>query len=138
MHLFRYNKSKKFHEVGPVSPLEFYNEHVRPHFDISDKVCLVTDPRPENPTGQTYTVDCLGNVVDAKMTLYNNQPVETLIDLAAKSIRAGEPVWFGCDVSKYFSRNKGLLSLDLYDFELVFDTKVNIGLDKANRMVYGD
>ena len=83
-------------------------------------------------------MDCLGNVVDAKMTIYNNQPVQVLIDLAAKSIVAGEPVWFGCDVSKYFSRNKGFLSLDLYDFELVFDTTINIGLNKADRMIYGD
>jgi len=37
------------------------------------KVCLVSDPRPDNPTGQTYTVDCLGNVVGGRKTIYNNQ-----------------------------------------------------------------
>ena len=60
------------------------------------------------------------------------------MELASKSIKAGEPVWFGCDVSKYFSRKRGLLTMDLFDFELVFGTKVNVGLSKADRLVYGD
>ena len=93
-----YDKSKKPQKVGPISPLVFYKEHVKPHFDVESKVCLVTDPRPENPTGKTYTVDCLGNVVGGRKTIYNNQPVEVLADIGAKSIKAGEPVWFGCEV----------------------------------------
>jgi bleomycin hydrolase len=93
-----YDKSKQYHKVGSISPLDFYRDHVKPHFDAGSKVCLVTDPRPENPTGRTYTVDCLGNVVGGRKTIYNNQPVETLVDIAAKSIKDGEPVWFGCEV----------------------------------------
>ena len=155
-----YDKSKKAHKIGPISPLEFYTTHVKPHFNVLDKACLVTDPRPSNPTGQTYTVDCLGNVVGAKMTVYNNQSVDVLADLASKSIQAGEPVWFGCDVSKFFSRKKGFLDLELFgkalysnilsqkgknsytliiiDFNLVFDTQIYIGLNKSDRLNYGD
>jgi bleomycin hydrolase len=33
---------------------------------------------------------------------------------------------------------EGLLDLEVYDYELVFGTKVNLGLDKAQRLVYGD
>ena len=95
-----YDKSKQYHKVGSISPLDFYRDHVKPHFDAGSKVCLVTDPRPENPTGKTYSVDCLGNVVGGRKTIYNNQPVETLVDIAAKSIKAGEPVWFGCEVTQ--------------------------------------
>jgi len=134
-----YDKSKKACKIGPVSPLEFYNTYVKPHFNVMEKACLVTDPRPSNPTGKTYTVDCLGNVVGAKMTVYNNQKVDKLAELASKSIQAGEAVWFGCDVSKFFSRKKGFLDLDLFDFNLVFDTQVYVGgLNKADRMCYGD
>ena len=63
------------------------------------QVCLVSDPRPSNPTGKTYTVDCLGNIVGGQRTVYNNQPIELLAQLAKESIKAGSPVWFGCDVS---------------------------------------
>jgi len=131
-------KKKEAHKVGPISPLGFYNDYVRPYFNVANKVCLVTDPRPNHPTGQTYTVDCLGNVVGAKPIQYNNQSVETLMELASKSIKAGEPVWFGCDVSKFFSRKRGILAMDIFDYELVFGTQVNVGLSKADRLIYGD
>lgn len=133
-----YDKSKKHHKIGPISPLDFYKNHVQEHFNVSEKICLVTDPRPNNPPGKTYTVDCLGNVIGGRQTIYNNQPIEVLMELAAKSIQAGEPVWFGCDVSKFFARRTGLLTMDMYDYELVFGTKVNNGLNKAERLIYGD
>lgn len=124
--------------MGPISPQSFYNDHVRQHFDVQAKVCLVTDPRPDHPTGKTYTVDCLGNVVGGKKTIYNNQTVETLMQLAANSIKAGEPVWFGCDVAKFLASKQGFLTLDVYDYELVFDTNVYLGMNKADRLIYGD
>jgi len=62
------------------------------------KVCIVSDPRPENSFGKLYTVDCLGNVVGGRQVIYNNQPIEVLMEVTAKSIKAGEPVWFGSEV----------------------------------------
>ena len=32
------DKSKKYHKVEDVSPLDFYNNHVRSSFDVSEKV----------------------------------------------------------------------------------------------------
>ena len=59
-----------------------------------------SDPRESNPFGRTYTVDCLGNMVGGKMIIYNNQPIEVLMNLTRNSIMANEAVWFGCEVSK--------------------------------------
>lgn len=33
-----YDKSKQFHTIGPVSPQEFYEKHVKPIFDVTEKV----------------------------------------------------------------------------------------------------
>ncbi len=33
---------------------------------------------------------------------------------------------------------QGLLDLDIYDYKLVFGTDVNLGLNKAQRLLYGD
>jgi aminopeptidase C len=33
-----YDKSKEYHKVGPISPLDFYNEHVKKLFDVDEKV----------------------------------------------------------------------------------------------------
>lgn len=133
-----YDKSKNYQKIGPVSPLEFYEKYVKPVFNIDDKICLVSDPREENPTGKTYTVDCLGNVVGGKPTIYNNQTIETLMIAAASSIKAGEPVWFGCDVGKRFADRKGILSIDAFDYQTVFGTDFSLGLSKADRLIYGE
>lgn len=44
-------------KIGPITPLEFYNDHVKPHFDVSTKVHLRADPRPSRLVGQTYKHD---------------------------------------------------------------------------------
>lgn len=77
------------------------------------QVCLVTDPRPSSKYNQAYTVDCLGNVVDGRPVLYNNQPVEVLLQMVAASLKAGEPVWFGCEVSKRFAGKQGIEDLNV-------------------------
>jgi bleomycin hydrolase len=104
-----YDKNKTYHSIGPITPKAFYTEHVKPVFDVDNKVCIVTDPRPSNEYGKVYTVDCLGNVVGGRLCIYNNQPVELLLEITAKSIRDGEAVWFGCEVMKRFAGKQGIL-----------------------------
>lgn len=133
-----YNKEKSYNSFGSLTPQEFYNTHVRPVFDVDSKVCLVSDPRESNPFGQLYTLQCLGNVVGGRQTAYNNQPIETLMKVVKDSIEGGEAVWFGCEVSKRFERKNGLEDLDAHDYRLVFNTEVQVGLPKADRLLYGD
>ncbi|XP_013184230.2 bleomycin hydrolase isoform X1 [Amyelois transitella] len=133
-----YNKEKAYNNFGALTPQEFYEQHVRPLFNVNDKVCLVSDPRQSNPFGNLYTLQCLGNVVGGRRTAYNNQPIETLMNVVKDSIQGGEAVWFGCEVSKRFERKNGLEDLDAHDYRLVFNTEVQIGLQKADRLMYGD
>jgi bleomycin hydrolase len=99
----------------------------------------VSDPRPENPYGKLYTVDFLGNVVDGKKTVYNNQPIETLMKLAAESIsKRNESVWFGCDIGKHFAMKQGIADTAAFDYELVYGTGINAAMSKADRLVYGE
>ncbi|XP_076640760.1 bleomycin hydrolase isoform X1 [Halictus rubicundus] len=132
-----YDKSKNYNCIGPVTPLNFYEQYVKPYYNVDDKVCLVTDPRPTNPYGKLYTIDYLGNIVGGKSTLYNNQPSELLMKLAAESIKQNEPVWFGCDVNKRIIGKQGIDDMRAYDFELMFGTDV-VNLTKADRLLYGD
>ena len=41
-------------------------------------------------------------------------------------------------VSKFMASKHGVLDLDVFDYNLVFNTGVNLGLSKANRLLYGD
>lgn len=133
-----YDKTKVYHKVGPISPLEFYNQHVKSVYNVEDKVCLVTDPRPTNAYGHAYTVDCLGNMVGGRNTIYNNQPVEKLMNFTAESIKAGEAVWFGCEVGKRFAGKLGIQDINVHDYKSLLGVEVNMGLSKADRLIYGD
>ncbi|KAM9320328.1 bleomycin hydrolase, partial [Gastrophryne carolinensis] len=131
------DKEKTYHKIGPVTPQDFYREHVKPLYNVEDKICLVNDPRPQNKFGKLYTVEFLGNMVEGRKTLYNNQPVEILKKLAATSIKDGEAVWFGCDVGKHFHGKLGINDVHIFDHELVFGVSVK-NLNKAERLIYGD
>ncbi|KAL4713633.1 hypothetical protein ACJJTC_002980 [Scirpophaga incertulas] len=133
-----YNKDKAYNSFGVLTPQQFYDSLVRPLFNVDDKVCLVSDPRVSNPFGHLYTLQCLGNMVGGRQTAYNNQPIETLMAAVKDSIKGGDAVWFGCEVSKRFERKQGLEDLDAQDYRLVFNTEVQIGLSKADRLCYGD
>ena len=33
-----YDKNKAYQKIGPISPLEFYKQYCKPHFDMENKV----------------------------------------------------------------------------------------------------
>ena len=45
---------------------------------------------------------------------------------------------FPLKVGKHMASKQGILDLDVVDYEMVFDTKVNLNLRKADRLIYGD
>ncbi|KAI0215909.1 Bleomycin hydrolase [Lamellibrachia satsuma] len=132
-----YDKDKAYHKIGPIKPVDFYTQYVKPLFNMEDKVVLVNDPRSENPYNRLYTVQYLSNMVNGLVQKYINQPADVLKKLAAESIKNNEAVWFGCDVVKNFSGSSGLLDLTQHDYDLVFGTSV-LKQSKAERLVYGD
>ncbi len=126
------DKDRGFHRDGEVTPQEFAQRYVT--LPVDDYVCLVHDPRDSSPTGRTFTVDYLGNVVGAERVTYLNVEMDLLKRLAREQIVGGEPVWFGCDVGKQMSRDLGLWDAALYDFRSVYDHE--FGLTKAQRLVF--
>lgn len=134
------DKAKKYNRVGPITALQFYEDYVRKAdvFNMDAMVCLVSDPRPQNSYGKLYTIDCLGNVVGGEITNYNNQPIDTLMEVTVASIKAGQPVWFGCDVSKRYAMKPGVEDLYVHDFRTLFDVDVQVELNKAQRLSYGE
>lgn len=133
------DKTPKFQTMGPISPQDMYRKHIKPDcLDMEDMVCIVNDPRPQNPYNKLYTVQYLGNMTGGKQVLYINKPIDELKQLAIKTIVDNQlPVWFGCDVGQYFRGNDGFLDLDSVDYKLVLgiDTRK---LNKAERLMYGE
>jgi bleomycin hydrolase len=126
------DKDKNFHRDGVLTPREFAAKYV--DLPVSDYVCLVNDPRPTSPVGRTFTVEYLGNVIGGPQVTYLNVDIQLIKDIAASTIQAGEPVWFGCDVGKQMSGEYAFWDADLYDLPSVYNA--DFQLDKAARLQY--
>ena len=126
------DKEKEFTRKGKMTPLEFSAEYIETPLD--EYVCVVNDPRPANRYMNTYTVECLGNVIGGELVKYLNVDTETMKSLTQKMLEDSKPVWMGCDVGKMFRRDIGIWDAALFDFESVYGTQ--LGLTKANRLEY--
>ena len=123
-----------FHRDGEITPHEFYERHVG--VDLSEYICLVDDPRPENPKGSMETVEHLGNVVGGRPIRYLNAPVGEIKRIAAAQIAAGEAVWFGADVSQPYDRGLGFFVTGIHDYDGLFD--VDFSSTKLERVRSGE
>jgi bleomycin hydrolase len=127
------DKDKGFHRDGLMTPKEFYAKYVG--LNLSDMVCLIHDPRPGHDFNRAYTVRFLGNVSGGRPVEYLNVDLDTIKEAAIQQIKAGDPVWFGCDVGKYLERDLGTMDVEMFNFELVYGS--TNGMNKAERLQYG-
>ena len=105
---------------------------------VDDYVSVISAPTVDKPFGHTYTVDRLGNVVEAGGVRYLNLPVERLKELAVAQLQDGLPVWFGCDVAQSFIRDEGIMDTASLDVDGLFGFPVEGCLDRAERLDYGE
>jgi len=126
------DKDRGFHRDGELTPLEFAERYVT--LPLDDYVCLVHDPRESSRVGQTYTVEYLGNVVDAPPVVYLNVEVDLMRSLTQQAIVGGEPVWFGCDTGQMSNADLGMWDAALYDYGSVYDA--DLSMTKAERLVH--
>ncbi|KAI0000371.1 peptidase C1B bleomycin hydrolase [Russula vinacea] len=104
------------------SAKQFYAAFSNKHYPASDAFSLINDPR--NAYSKLYTVDKLGNVWGGRPVLYVNTEIEHLKNAVVKSLKAGQPVFFGCDVGQF--------SEALFEYENAFD--ISLSLSKADRL----
>ena len=128
------NKKNEFHRFENLTPIQFFNEHVR--LNLDEYICLINCPMPDKAYNEIYTVEYLGNVIEGQSIKYLNVETSVMKKAGVKSIKNNDPVWFGCDVSKYFHRTLGVMDMELFNYELFYGT--NFDLDKAGRLEYGD
>ncbi len=128
------NKKNKFIRFEKLTPLTFYKQKVK--YDLKNKVCLIHCPMSNKKFNEHYTVKFLGNVVGGKAISYANVNIDIMKKATIKSLKNNEAVWFGCDVSKMFNYEKGVMDMNLYDYDLLFGTTFN--LSKKNKLEYGD
>lgn len=128
------DEEKNYHLDQRLTPQSFYAKYVG--VDLDEYVSIINAPTEDKPFMKSYTVDMLGNVVDGKQVKYLNLEMDDFKDLAVKQLEQGESVWFGCDVGQSSTRDSGIMALDAYDVEDLFD--VDLTMTKAERLDYGE
>lgn len=127
------DRDNKHHREGTITPLRFFEKYVG--VDLDDRVCLIHCPQESKSYGALYTIRFLGNVVGGEPIKYLNVEADVMKAAAANQIKAGEPVWFGCDVGKCLDRESGLMDVDLFEYDLIYGRAPS--LTKAERLDYG-
>jgi len=112
------------------TPKEFYAKLAVDKYSPADAFSLINDPR--NEYGKLYTVDKLGNLWGGRPVLYVNTKIDDLKQAIVTMLKAGQPVFFGCDVGKFSDKTLGIMDTALFEYETAFD--ITLGLSKADRL----
>ena len=130
---YRDKKSKEFHRAANLTPQKFFTKYVG--WDLDQYVSIIQAPTADKAYHQTYTIEMLGNVVGGRPIKHLNLPVNEFKALAIKQLQGGESVWFGSDVGKYSETKLGLMDLNTYHYEELFNTELT--MSKADMLDYG-
>jgi peptidase C1-like protein len=132
---FKYrDRDKEYHVDRDMTPQAFYDKYVG--LDLDEYVSVINAPTEDKPYMRSYTVEMLGNVVGGKEVKYINLDMEDFKKLAIDQLESGESVWFGCDVGQFSNNISGIMALDTYELEDLFD--VDFSTSKADRLMYGE
>ncbi len=100
----------------------------------SDKVDLIEDPRGKYPFGKKIELKYFKSVREGNPVASLNVPQEDIKKAIIASIKAGEAVWFACDVMKNCDRKLGIMDKDLFNYD---ETLTELGeFSKADRIDY--
>jgi bleomycin hydrolase len=127
------DEKKKFHREKRMTPKSFFNKYVT--LPLNQYVCLVHDPRRTSPVGRTFTVEYLGNVVGGGIVTYLNVDIATMKSIAAATLKAKEPVWFGCDCSKMLHKELSVWDARMFEPERLYGAPVELAT-KEERLLY--
>lgn len=141
-HKFRWEYNDKngvAHELERT-PKNFASDIYSNEFRISSTsiesmLSLVHDPR-HTPLS-LLSVPRLGNVVGGRGVTYVNVSMDTLKNGCVRMIKAGLPVFFGCDVGKFSDKGLGVMDLNLFNYDIGINTGM-LGMSKAERLLSGE
>ncbi len=115
--------------IEKYTPKSFYEKYVGEDLN-GGYVMVMNDPCREY--GKVYEIDYDRHVYDGQNWLYVNLPIERIKEMAIASIKDNTAMYFSCDVGKYFSRTKGTLDLQNYDYSSLMG--VEFGMNKKERV----
>ncbi len=123
-------KKKEFHAEHGITPQQFYKTWLGE--DLDAYAVIINAPTKDKPYHKMYSVKYIGNVVNGNEIRYLNLPIEEFKEAVIRQLKAGSPVWFGCDCSKDGNRKSGLWDDKAYDYEHTFG--IDLSMTKAEML----
>ena len=127
-----YTKDEDAKRHDNLTPLLFYKNVVQN--PLKEYVSLIHDPR--NDYGKRFGIEYLQNVIEGDDVVHLNVDMEKIVNLCKKSIDAGEPVWFGCDVGQFLRSQSCIMDKECFNMEGCLNTSFT--LNKRERIEYGE
>ena len=122
---------KNLTSARSYTPQSFYKEFVG--VDLNEFVCLYNDPSQE--MNAHYRFHRARNIAGEDDMNFVNIEISQMKEIAVKSVLANQAMWFAVNMSEDQSREHGMMEVDLYDYETLFDVKLD--LSKAERSRFG-
>ncbi|MGC9365323.1 MAG: C1 family peptidase [Fidelibacterota bacterium] len=122
------DKDEKIFEKS-FTPQQFYREAVG--IDLSEYVMLFDHAM--HPYNKYYQMEFCRNIIEKPDMDFINIDIKTIKDLTLAALLDSLPVWFAADVSHHMERNHGIMAVDIFDYETLFD--IDLTLSKKNRLL---
>ncbi len=117
-------------EMRTYTPKGFFKDFVG--VDLNEYVNIFNDTTHDY--GRHYQIRFSRNLYDGHDINYANVDVESLKDIAMKSILDDTPVSFAADVGYDQSKKLGIMESGLYDYDSIYNT--DMSMTKAERALY--
>lgn len=118
--------------LGPAktyTPKSFYKATVGAPLN-GTFIMVMNDPR--RPYYKTYEVELDRHTYDGHNWKYLNLPMDSIAQLAIRSLKDGHKMYSSYDVGKQFDRKLGFEDTENYDYGTLFGT--TFGMNKAERI----
>ncbi|MCD6441422.1 MAG: C1 family peptidase [Candidatus Marinimicrobia bacterium] len=111
------------------TPKEFYEEVVG--IDLKEYVTIMDHAM--HPYNTHYEINYCRNFVDMPNMDFINLDIAELKKLTLATLLDSTPVWFAADVGHYMEKERGIMAVDLYDYQTLF--QIDTRISKKDRLL---
>lgn len=133
---FRYeymDKDNKYSIIHSITPIEFYEKYADTCAD--DYILIGNAPMHNKEYGGLYKEkNYISNIIGVSNQYFLNLEIGDLKNMVVKSLKSGEAVYFGANVSKMSNRDLGIFDDDIYEFDKVLG--IDLKMSKAEMLDY--
>ncbi len=129
------DKDKKYHRLEKQTPQVFYKSIAESSLD--DLVLVGNFPSHGRKPGGLYRLKpYMANIYGVSEQVVLDLPLEDVKKMTVRTLEDGEPVWFGCNVTRMSNRDLEIFDEGLYNYEQLLG--VDLHMSKAEMLDFRD